>query len=266
MATRSWLVLGKAVRCGPAVAARLSAHRALVASTLAVLPTLDVDVDLVPAALSGLNNLCAFEEDAVCASLLEALEAPMAWAKAGTLTPPQDPFASLDKAMYFAKEMQEDTGDEKPAIVCMRLLALLAGRPPLFAQFQALESLQRRRQREPQYDSDMCRLETMTPTFVKIMHQLNAQCRASPSSHFAGPQGAPHAPINFGSTQQYPQSVAPSLRACANPSCGAVEVSKGRHKTCAACKTVAYCGAACQKANWKLHKPACKHASGAKGK
>ena len=50
--------------------------------------------------------------------------------------------------------------------------------------------------------------------------------------------------------------------ACAN--CGKTrrwdKVDKPLSK-CARCKSVAYCGAACQKAHWKAHKAACRAAS-----
>ena len=52
------------------------------------------------------------------------------------------------------------------------------------------------------------------------------------------------------------QGAKPSLRACSN--CGKLEGAKGDHKTCSGCKSVAYCGSACQKEHWSAHKADCK--------
>jgi hypothetical protein len=50
------------------------------------------------------------------------------------------------------------------------------------------------------------------------------------------------------------------LQLCALGSCGAREVHAAQFKKCAACKTVLYCGRACQVADWPAHKAACKAA------
>jgi hypothetical protein len=52
--------------------------------------------------------------------------------------------------------------------------------------------------------------------------------------------------------------------ACNNPACGNVggaaeaQLVGGRSCICAGCRTARYCGKACQRAAWRLHKPVCK--------
>ena len=50
----------------------------------------------------------------------------------------------------------------------------------------------------------------------------------------------------------------PTLRPCA--ACGKLEDAKGDHKACSGCRSVAYCGSACQRAHWPAHKAECKAA------
>ena len=53
---------------------------------------------------------------------------------------------------------------------------------------------------------------------------------------------------------------APGLRSCALPGCGAKEAHPAHFKSCAACRTVAYCCREHQVAGWPVHKKACKAA------
>ena len=41
-------------------------------------------------------------------------------------------------------------------------------------------------------------------------------------------------------------------------SCGRTRADAGSLMRCGGCKKIEYCSAACQKADWKKHKPACK--------
>ena len=54
--------------------------------------------------------------------------------------------------------------------------------------------------------------------------------------------------------------VAPGLRSCALPGCGAREVHPAHFKSCAACRAVVYCCREHQVAGWPGHKKACKAA------
>ena len=60
-----------------------------------------------------------------------------------------------------------------------------------------------------------------------------------------------------------------ALRACAYLGCtkivgpGGREVPRG--KRCSSCRTVRYCGAACQKADWRGHKAACRELQAQRG-
>ena len=51
-------------------------------------------------------------------------------------------------------------------------------------------------------------------------------------------------------------------RACSHPNCttivGCSEASALGGKRCAGCRLVRYCGRACQVADWKAHKAACR--------
>jgi hypothetical protein len=47
----------------------------------------------------------------------------------------------------------------------------------------------------------------------------------------------------------------PKCELCRNTAKGEVKL-----KTCTACKSVKYCSRECQRAHWKVHKPACKAA------
>ena len=53
-----------------------------------------------------------------------------------------------------------------------------------------------------------------------------------------------------------------STRPCAHPCCttllGASEADAPRGKLCSGCRAVRYCGPACQKADWRAHKAACR--------
>jgi len=52
-----------------------------------------------------------------------------------------------------------------------------------------------------------------------------------------------------------------ATRACANLGCLSMPLkadSNGKSKLCSACMTVRYCSTACQKADWKGHKIACR--------
>lgn len=51
---------------------------------------------------------------------------------------------------------------------------------------------------------------------------------------------------------------------CAN--CNTATTESRPLKLCGACKTVGYCDRACQKANWKVHKPACHPSKNQKAK
>jgi hypothetical protein len=53
-------------------------------------------------------------------------------------------------------------------------------------------------------------------------------------------------------------AAAPGLRSCAHSSCSAREVHPNHFKTCAACRSVAYCSKEHQTADWPSHKAACK--------
>ncbi|KAI0663084.1 hypothetical protein C8Q70DRAFT_1042671 [Cubamyces menziesii] len=48
------------------------------------------------------------------------------------------------------------------------------------------------------------------------------------------------------------------LKKCSRRGCNNREVRVAEFKRCAGCKEVVYCGQACQKEDWKSHKPACK--------
>ena len=53
-----------------------------------------------------------------------------------------------------------------------------------------------------------------------------------------------------------------ATRPCAHVRCttllGASEADEPRGKLCSGCRAVRYCGAACQKADWRAHKAACR--------
>ena len=51
---------------------------------------------------------------------------------------------------------------------------------------------------------------------------------------------------------------------CAN--CDTASTNSHPLRLCSACKTVAYCNRDCQKANWKAHKPSCRHSESKKAK
>ena len=53
---------------------------------------------------------------------------------------------------------------------------------------------------------------------------------------------------------------APGLRSCELDGCGAREAHPAHFKSCAACRTVAYCSKEHQVAGWPAHKKACKAA------
>ena len=53
--------------------------------------------------------------------------------------------------------------------------------------------------------------------------------------------------------QAQPPATVFAARGCGNPACDA-----GADHACSRCKQVGYCGAACQKAHWKVHKKACR--------
>ena len=61
----------------------------------------------------------------------------------------------------------------------------------------------------------------------------------------------------IGASEQFGSSVTPTRPPIAMPacaSCGAADAGS----TCGGCKSVAYCGPACQRADWAAHRPACK--------
>jgi hypothetical protein len=63
--------------------------------------------------------------------------------------------------------------------------------------------------------------------------------------------------------QQFMQQQQQRTDVCGQPGCGATAAAAaggGALKLCSRCRRVAYCGAACQNAHWKAHKPACKPA------
>ncbi|KAF9052450.1 hypothetical protein BDZ89DRAFT_428557 [Hymenopellis radicata] len=47
------------------------------------------------------------------------------------------------------------------------------------------------------------------------------------------------------------------LKNCCRPGCDAVETNAAQYQRCASCKKDAYCSPACQRADWKRHKPGC---------
>ena len=53
-----------------------------------------------------------------------------------------------------------------------------------------------------------------------------------------------------------------ATRPCAHPACttadGPSEASMRRGRQCSGCRLARYCGAACQKADWRAHKAACR--------
>ena len=53
-----------------------------------------------------------------------------------------------------------------------------------------------------------------------------------------------------------------ATRKCAHPRCttviGPSEAAMHRGKLCSGCRLVCYCGVACQKADWRAHKAACR--------
>ena len=53
-------------------------------------------------------------------------------------------------------------------------------------------------------------------------------------------------------------AAAENRRDCANPACPRQAKQRIDLLACARCKAVRYCNAACQRAHWKAHKPACK--------
>jgi hypothetical protein len=55
-----------------------------------------------------------------------------------------------------------------------------------------------------------------------------------------------------------------ACRACAATGAD-VAAAGGKLRFCTACRAVAYCGAACQRADWRRHAPACKAAAAAAG-
>ena len=60
-----------------------------------------------------------------------------------------------------------------------------------------------------------------------------------------------------------------ATRRCAHACCativGAREADSPRGKLCSGCRVVRYCGPACQKADWRAHKAACRELAKARG-
>ena len=60
-----------------------------------------------------------------------------------------------------------------------------------------------------------------------------------------------------------------ATRPCAHPCCttilGAREAAALRGKRCSGCRAVRYCGPACQKADWRAHKAACREVARRRG-
>ena len=56
--------------------------------------------------------------------------------------------------------------------------------------------------------------------------------------------------------EEFSPTRAPPMSRCSNDAC-ASPLGDGGKKTCGACRAVKYCGKACQKAHWKVHKPRC---------
>jgi hypothetical protein len=61
-------------------------------------------------------------------------------------------------------------------------------------------------------------------------------------------------------------AAAPGLRLCALAACGAREAHPSHFKSCAACRTAAYCCKAHQTEDWPSHKAVCKAARKADAK
>jgi hypothetical protein len=62
-------------------------------------------------------------------------------------------------------------------------------------------------------------------------------------------------------------AAAPLKLLCNNPSCedfsGVSEAAATASKRCTACRCCNYCSVACQRADWKRHKHACRHIAAA---
>ena len=216
----------------------------------------DADADLCTGALGSLANFCVAAESKVGTSVLAALRNSKALAAAGAMKPHQDPFASLDKAMFYAQQTHEESGNSNPTMVCMRLLHLIARYDELFEEFEAMVTIQ-----AIKTSSSKKKKTTHNEFLIGVLRKKRADVvRQGDNRSILSQSELPHNSDLESDYQrhQYPQEVASSLKSCANPDCSKIEASKGLHKSCSACKSVYYCGSKCQKLHWKQHKTSCK--------
>jgi hypothetical protein len=118
--------------------------------------------------------------------------------------------------------------------------------------------LLRLQQRSPQWAAAVAAYEANQPNWLEV------QAGALPSTAAAAEQHS----------QQYAEAVglcralvaaAPLPVVCNNPSCGNIDglgEAAAASKTCTGCRC-RYCSVACQKADWKQHKIACRRMAAA---
>lgn len=107
-------------------------------------------------------------------------------------------------------------------------------------------------------------LKTDNPTALFVPDTFFAGLVRTMEGHEPGPVSL----MNFASSAtdyvyspDYPESDDVGLgkvqRKCDREGCSRREESRGQFQRCSACQMVIYCGAQCQKKDWKLHKPTC---------
>jgi hypothetical protein len=105
---------------------------------------------------------------------------------------------------------------------------------------------------------------TLTQKGPAAAHRLTAGSRAKP--HEDQPIGPPGPEPHSKETSRVEASPgrARKPRSCAGCGNTAEMLERGKLLECSGCRTVCYCGKACQKADWPVHKPVCKRLQAAR--